>query len=199
MNPTQPEKDHPSVRPQRVCPWWFCFTFDNFLRRLFQNPEQILKPYVKQGWTVLDVGPGMGYFTIALAKLVGDTGKVIAADLQQQMLNGTYRRALRAGVQDRIELHRSAPDSIGISEAIDFCLAFWMVHEVTDRSRFFGEISSRLNRDGLLLFAEPRLHVSKETFDQTLEIAKSTGLSTVCQPSIFLSYSVLLKKDSKLL
>ncbi|MFC1971060.1 class I SAM-dependent methyltransferase [Chloroflexota bacterium] len=48
-----------------------------------------------QGWTVLDVGPGMGYFTIPLAKLVGDTGKVIAADLQQKMLDGILKRIVR--------------------------------------------------------------------------------------------------------
>ena len=194
MNDTQPEKDHPSFRQQRVCPWWLCFTFDNIFRKLLQNPEPILKPYIMRGWTVLDVGPGMGYFTIPLAKLVGDTGKVIAADLQQKMLDGIYRRALRSGVQERIKLHQSTPDSIGIGEPIDFCLAFWMVHEVPDSTRFFGEISSKLKQDGLLLLVEPKLHVSKENFNKTLGIAKSAGLSTRDQPKIFLSYSALLKK-----
>ncbi|MFC1871707.1 class I SAM-dependent methyltransferase [Chloroflexota bacterium] len=194
INDTQAEKDQTPLHHQRVCPWWFCFTFDNVLRKLFQDPERILKPYIMQGWTVLDVGPGMGYFTIPLAKLVGDTGKVIAADLQQKMLDGIYRRALKAGVQNRIKLNQSTPDSIGISEYIDFCLAFWMVHEVPDRTRFFGEISSKLKRDGLLLFVEPKLHVSKENFNRTLGILKSTGLSAIGQPKIFLSYSTLLKK-----
>ena len=194
MNDTQPEKDQPFFRQQRVCPWWCCFTYDNIFRKILQKPELILKPYIMQGWTVLDVGPGMGYFTIPLAKLVGDSGKVIAADLQQKMLNSIYRRALRAGVQDRIKLHQSTPDSIGISESIDFCLAFWMVHEVPDRTRFLGEISSKLKRDGLLLLVEPKLHVSKENFNNALGIVKSAGLSTADQPKIFLSYSALLKK-----
>lgn len=194
MNDTQPEKDQQYFRQQRVCPWWLCFTFDNIFRKFLQNPERILKPYIMRGWTVLDVGPGMGYFTIPLAKLVGDTGKVIATDLQQKMLDGIYHRALRAGVQDRIKLHQSTPDSVGISESIDFCLAFWMVHEVPDRTRFLGEISSRLKLGGLLLLVEPKLHVSKENFNKTLGIAKSTELSVADQPKIFLSYSALLKK-----
>jgi ubiquinone/menaquinone biosynthesis C-methylase UbiE len=194
MNDIQPEKDQPTLRAQHVCPWWFCFSFDNIFRKLLQNPERVLKPHIKPGWTVLDVGPGMGYFTIPLAKLVGDTGKVIAADLQQKMLDSLYHRALRAGVQDRIKLHQSAPDSIGISESIDFCLAFWMVHEVPDRTRFLDEISSRLKHGGLLLLVEPKLHVSKENFNKTLGIAKSAGLSVADQPKIFLSYSALLKK-----
>jgi ubiquinone/menaquinone biosynthesis C-methylase UbiE len=177
-----------------VCPPWLCFTFDNFLRRLLQNPDRILKPYIKQGGTVLDVGPGMGYFTIPLAKLVGNTGKVIAADLQQPMLDGIHRKALKAGIQDRIELHLTKPDSIGISEPVDFCLSFWMVHEVPDRAHFINEIAAKLKPGGLWLIAEPRFHVSKANFNQTLEIAKSAGLSVTNRPQIFLSNAVLLKK-----
>jgi ubiquinone/menaquinone biosynthesis C-methylase UbiE len=191
---TELEKGQTPYGQQCVCPWWLCFTFDNWFRRLVQNPEHILKPYIKPGWTVLDVGPGMGYFTIPLARLVGNTGKVIAADLQQKMLDGIYNKALKAKVQGLIKLHKSTPDSIGISESIDFCLAFWMVHEVPDRARFLSEILSKLKQDGLILFVEPRLHVSKENFNQTLGIAKSMGFSVVGEPRIFLSNSALLKK-----
>jgi ubiquinone/menaquinone biosynthesis C-methylase UbiE len=187
-----------STSPQsEVCPWWLCFTFDNVFRRLLQNPERILKPYIKPGWTVLDVGPGMGYFTIPLARLVGDSGKVIAADLQKKMLEGIAQRALRAGVQERIKLHQSTPDSIGISESIDFCLAFWMVHEVPDRSRFLAEIAKRLNSQGLLLLVEPRFHVSARNFNETCQIAGNAGLIMMEHPRIFLSNAVLLKKQSQ--
>jgi len=178
----------------RVCPWWICFTFDNALRRLLQNPKRTIAPYVKPGWTVLDVGPGMGYFTIPLAKLVGDSGKVIAADIQKQMLKGIYKRALKAGVQDRIELHLSMPESIGVTGPIDFCLAFWMVHEVNDRAHFLGEIFQILKPQGQLLLAEPKLHVAKINFNSTVEIAKQAGFSIVETPGIFFSYAVLLGK-----
>ena len=147
-----------------------------------------------KGWTVLDVGPGMGYFTIPLAKLVGDSGKVIAADLQKKMLDAVLHRALKEGMQRRIKLHHCTSDRIGISESIDFCLAFWMVHEVPDRARFLGEIVSVTKQNGLLLLVEPRLHVTKEEFIETLEIVKGAGLSVVDRPKIFLSYSALLKK-----
>ncbi len=179
---------------QRVCPWWCCFTFDNFLRKMVQNPDRILGPDVKQGGTALDIGPGMGYFTIPLAKLVGNNGKVIAVDLQQKMLDGVRHRALKAGVQDRIELHLSSADSIGISEPVDFCLTFWMVHEVPDRARFINEIAVTLKPGGLWLVAEPNIHVSTKDFGQTLELAKSAGLSVVDRPKIFWSRAALLKK-----
>ncbi|MBU4143260.1 hypothetical protein KJ590_04695, partial [Patescibacteria group bacterium] len=47
-----------------VCPWWLCYSFDNPLRRLFHDPERLLGPYVKTGMTAVDIGCGMGYFTI---------------------------------------------------------------------------------------------------------------------------------------
>ncbi len=179
---------------QCVCPWWLCFTFDNIFRRLVQNPERILRPYIKTGWTVVDVGPGIGYFTIPLARLVGDSGKVIAIDLQKEMLAGIRRRALKNGVLNRIELRQAASDKIGIQEPVDFCLAFWMLHEVPNKPRFLGEISANLKPGGLFLFVEPDLHVSKISFQESLQIARDTGLTVIKEPHIFFSNSALLQK-----
>ncbi|MGD9581250.1 MAG: methyltransferase domain-containing protein, partial [Vampirovibrionia bacterium] len=65
-----------------VCPWWKAYFFDNALRRFLQKPHKLLKPYVKPGMSTMDVGCGMGMFVIEMAKLVGDSGKVYAVDLQ---------------------------------------------------------------------------------------------------------------------
>jgi ubiquinone/menaquinone biosynthesis C-methylase UbiE len=184
----------PEIKPAERCPWWLCFTFDNFLRRRFQNPFVIMSPYIKEGWTVLDIGPGMGYFTISMAKLVGPTGKVIAADLQRHMLEAIHRRAVRAQVQDRIILHQTKADEIGLSVLVDFCLAFWMIHEVRDRKRFLYQIASILKPGGTMLVAEPKLHVSKANFMATLTLAQEIGFEVIDWPKIFLSNAVILKK-----
>jgi 2-polyprenyl-3-methyl-5-hydroxy-6-metoxy-1,4-benzoquinol methylase len=87
-----------------ICPWWGGYFIDNPLRRLIHDLQTILGPYVKPGMTVLDVGCGMGFFSIGMARMVGDEGRVIAVDLQQKMLDVLWRRAQRAGVADRIRL-----------------------------------------------------------------------------------------------
>jgi len=70
-----------------VCNWWIAYTFDNPLRRLIHKPQKVLGNYVKEGMTVMDLGCGMGHFSMGMAGLVGGTGRVIAVDLQQKMLD----------------------------------------------------------------------------------------------------------------
>ena len=176
-----------------VCPWWLAYTFDNPIRKLFQEPRKILAPYVKKGMRVMDVGCGMGFFSIGMARLIGDKGRVFSVDLQSKMLETTARRARRAGVDQRIELHQCTPDHLGSEEDVDFILAFYMVHEVNDQSDFFRQLQSCLRPDGRILIAEPRFHVSRADFRKTIEIARSQGLQVCEQPSIRFSHAALLE------
>lgn len=175
-----------------VCPWWLCFTFDNPLRKLLHNPEAILSPYVQPGNNVIDVGAGMGYFSIPLAKLVGPSGHVTAVDVQTQMLSVLSKRAERSGVAARITPYLATPESLGNHAAADFILAFWMVHEVPDQEKLLRQIHALLKPDGLFLFVEPIVHAPKHYFLQTLETAKSVGFSITEYPSIHISHSALL-------
>ena len=179
------------VRDKHVCPWWCCFTFDNFLRKLFHNPERILRPYIAEGSTVLDIGPGMGYFSIPLARMVGETGKVIAADVQPEMLRALWVRAKRAGVENQMITHLCKRDSFGLNTQVDFILAFWMVHEVPNPFLFFKEIRSLLQLSGKFLLSEPILHVNQTIFEKTVKTAESCGLVLMEKPKISLSRSAL--------
>ncbi len=175
-----------------VCPWWLCFTFDNPLRKLLHNPEAILSPYVHPGDRVIDIGPGMGYFTIPLAKLVGPNGHVIAIDVQEKMLSALRSRAKRNGVSERVETYLASQKSLGTHEKADFILAFWMAHEVPDQSAFFREIRDLLKPNGLLLLVEPIVHVRTKHFLRTLQSAIEVGLVVKESPKIRLSHSALL-------
>lgn len=186
----------PVDKPGHVCPWWLAYTFDNPLRRLFHSPETLLSPYVTPGMRVADIGCGMGYFTIGMAKLVGDGGRVFAVDLQERMLAITRKRARRAKIDGHIETRACLPDDVALPPALDFALAFWMVHEVPDRKRFFSQLAGILKPDGRLLVAEPRMHVKSQHFAAILDDARAVGWHPAERPHIRLSWSVLLEKNS---
>ena len=182
-----------SSQNHHVCPWWMAYTFDNPVRKLFHKPHKIFGDYIQNGMTVMDVGCGMGYFSIGMAKLVGASGKVIAVDMQQKMLDVMHRRARRSGVADRIMPHRCEADTIGMREPVDFILAFWMVHEVSDKNHFFLQLSSNLASKGKILIAEPKMHVTADALNKTIEIAQNNGLQCCDRPEIRFSRTALFQ------
>src|SRR5512136_956950 len=97
-------------RHTRVCPAEISGSLDNSLRRLFQNPLKILKPYISEGMTVIDLGCGPGFFTLDIAKLVTGSGKVIAADLQEKMLEKVIRKIKGTESEKIIEIHKCQED-----------------------------------------------------------------------------------------
>lgn len=144
--------------------------------------------------TVADIGCGMGYFSITMGKMVGDTGAVIAVDLQQEMLDRMQKRAEKAGVSSRIRSVLAAENDIGIKEPMDFVLAFWMVHEVPDIPQFLARVSLILKETGKFLIAEPKMHVPYRKFQETLEFARVAGFQISDAPKIRISRAVILSK-----
>ena len=171
----------------RVCPWWLAYTFDNPLRRLIHKPEKLLAPYVQEGMTAMDVGCGMGFFSIGMARLVGDGGHVISVDIQQKMLDVLKKRAAKAGVLNRIRLHRAEPGTINAGTGADFILCFWMVHEVPDAAAFFRELRLHVNPNGRLLIVEPKKHVSDLHFEETVDLVRKSGFDLAERPEISMS------------
>jgi ubiquinone/menaquinone biosynthesis C-methylase UbiE len=179
-----------------VCPWWLAPTFDNPLRRLVHKPETILGDLIQEDQVVMDIGCGMGYFSVPMAQFVGPQGKVIAVDLQKKMLERTQQRAVRAKVESRLQLQQATPKEIGVSEPVDFALAFWMVHEVPDQLSFLRQIRELLKPNGRLLIVEPIGHVSQTAFQKTVATARSVGLEPVQERKIRFSRAVLFRKTS---
>jgi ubiquinone/menaquinone biosynthesis C-methylase UbiE len=166
------------------------------LRRLFFDPIPVIAPYVRPGMTVLEPGPGMGFFTLELARLAGPDGRVVAVDVQPRMIEGLKRRAANAGLLDRIDARLAKPDSLGVADlAADFALAFAVVHEVPAQEQFFAEVAAALKPGALLLMVEPKGHVKLPQFEKEIQTAAAAGFNSIDRPSIRGSHSVLLNKS----
>jgi ubiquinone/menaquinone biosynthesis C-methylase UbiE len=144
--------------------------------------------------TVMDYGCGPGFFTLAMADMVGRSGKVVAADLQQGMLEKLRDKIRGSALADRITLHRCREGRIGVSDTVDFVLAFYVVHEIPDQGSFFKELAAILSAEGKVLMVEPPLHVSKAAFLESVGIAQKAGLTAKTGPSVMLSKTAILQK-----
>jgi ubiquinone/menaquinone biosynthesis C-methylase UbiE len=178
----------------RVCPIAIAGSLDNRIRRWLQDPRKILRPYIKEGMTVLDVGCGPGFFSIELAQMVGKSGRVIASDLQEGMLQKLRNKIQGTELEERIILLKCEKNKIGLSENVDFVLAFYMLHEIPNQEQFFNEIESTLKPNGQVFIVEPPFHVSKNAFEETIRKARDAGFRSVERPSIFFNKAVILQK-----
>ena len=176
-----------------VCPVERAGALDNSLRRLVQNPKRILKKYLKTGDKVLDLGCGPGFFTMDIAQLVGQSGLVYAADIQEGMLD-RVRKKISSYHLKNIKAHKCEESTINLNDTVDFILAFYMIHEVPDQDRTFSELKKMLNPKGKILIIEPIFHVTKQDFHNMIIRLEKVGFKTIERPRLFFSRSVLLQK-----
>jgi ubiquinone/menaquinone biosynthesis C-methylase UbiE len=182
--------------PERVCPWWIGYVLVSPLRRLVQDPGAILGPLVREGMTVLEPGPGMGFFTLEAARRVGPRGRVVAVDLQPRMLSAMRRRAERAGLGDRIVTREARAETLGVPDLagkVDLVLALLVVHELPDAGRFFAEVRAALAPGGKVLVAEPRGHVTPAAFEESMAAAARAGLRRSPGPRMWRSLTAVLE------
>lgn len=175
-----------------ICPVEKAGALDSKIRRWIQNPSRLLKPHIKAGMTVLDLGCGPGFFTLEMARLVQPYGKVIAADMQLGMLEQLQQKIHDTPYQDVIHMQQTASNDIRVEEPVDFVLAFYMVHEVKDKKQLFRQLKDIVHHRGSILMVEPKFHVTGNQFKSTISNANEAGFRVIAEPKLGFSRAVLL-------
>jgi ubiquinone/menaquinone biosynthesis C-methylase UbiE len=100
------------------------FAHDNPFRRLFESPRKLVEPYVTNGQVVADLGCGPGFYTLALADLVGPEGKVYAVDSDEKAIQAVEKKADKRGYRN-IDTHVSSASDLSFIKdgVVDFILA----------------------------------------------------------------------------
>ncbi|MHC4619920.1 MAG: class I SAM-dependent methyltransferase [Planctomycetota bacterium] len=177
--------------------WYHLIWHPDWLRRLYEKPRSFLPELVREGMAAADIGCGLGFYSLQMAKLVGASGRVLAVDFQPEMLKFAERKAKKAGLAERITFIRCTQHDLVLSEHVDFVLTIYVAHEVPDRPRFFGQIRDMLKPSARYLLAEPRFHVKKDLFEAICADARSAGLKKVGEPRIYSSRTaVFVPADS---
>ena len=184
---------------QHTCPWWLAYSWDHRLRKLIHDPNKIIKPLVRPGDTLLDLGCGMGYFSIAMAELTGEGGTVYAVDIQQKMLDILVKRVKNKSIEKIINpvlvAGNSDPGDKIAAGSIDLILSFWMLHEVEDKQNFLDTWLARLKTNGLYFLVEPKIHTSEQLFSEEIRICSQFGLELIDHPKVGISRTALFRKQ----
>ena len=180
---------------ENICPVEKAGMLDSSFRRIIQNPRKIIKPFVKEGMIVMDLGCGPGYFTVEMAKIIQNTGKVFAIDAQAEMLELAAAKIKGTQYQDTVQLHKAETETLNFSGKVDFIFAFYVVHEI-NRDNLFSELKSILKPDGKILIVEPNFHISKKMYNEMLHTLKKEGFEILSKPRMFFSKAVLVKLNS---
>lgn len=169
-------------------------SLDSPLRHFLQNPKIILQKYINSGMTVLDLGCGTGYFTLEIANRVGNTGKVIACDVQHGMLEILKKKLKYNKSKALIEIHNCKESTLGLTEKVDFIFAFYSFHEMKFIDKIINELINIVKPQTSVLISEQKFHVTKNVFNSIVQKMEANGFEIIERPRIFLSRTVIMKQ-----
>ncbi len=126
-------------------------------REAEEQPEKALDALnLKRGNVVADIGAGVGYMSLRLAKRVGPTGKVYANDLQPQMLDLLRQNAAKAGLANIVTVLGDVTDPKLPANTMDLVLLVDVYHEFSQPQAMLRKIRETLKPDGRLVLLEYR-------------------------------------------
>ncbi len=161
---------------EHICPWWMGYVLACPVRRFLEKPEELVGTFLSKGMNVLDYGCGMGFFSLPMARIIGDCGRVFAVDIQEKMLRTLMRRAKRAHLSN---IDPVTPEDLRLisDRVIDFVAAIHVVHELPDPKAFFAEMKRIMKPNSKMLVIEPKFHVSEKDFLKSIEFGLREGFT----------------------
>ena len=126
-----------------------------FRRRLIQKPELIAeRMQLKPGMTVVEIGPGKGSYTKAVAEKVQPNGKVFAIDIQESIINRLKKKIEKENIQNIIPKIEDANNLSFEDESVDRVFAITCLPEIPDPIRALREFKRILKPDGIISLSE---------------------------------------------
>ena len=126
-------------------------------REAEEQPEKALDALkLKPGMVVADIGAGVGYMSLRMAKRVGPSGKVYANDLQPEMLAKLRENAAKAKINNVVTVLGDVSDPKLPANTMDLVLLVDVYHEFSQPQQMLRKIRETLKPDGRLVLLEYR-------------------------------------------
>lgn len=141
------------------CSPWKRFIYEGFDRDEWQKPDEVIALLgVDEGAHVADVGAGGGYFTFKLASVVGETGRVYAVDVDDDMVAYLKERAEADGLANIEVIRGEFDDPLLPDGRIDLVLTSNTYHHIEQRSEYFARLLADLAPGGRVVILELNDH-----------------------------------------
>jgi SAM-dependent methyltransferase len=129
--------------------------FDDPSREAWQKPDEVVALLdLSPGMTVVDVGAGTGYFISRLSRAVGESGKVIATDIETDMVRYLTERAAREKLAN-VRAQVAPVDDVGVpAGSADRILFVDVWHHVADRERYAARLFTALEPGGAVVIVD---------------------------------------------
>ena len=122
-----------------------------------ENPDGALDAMnIHPGMTIADLGSGVGYMTLRMAKRVGPTGKIYGVDLQPGMLTELQKNAKAAGITNVESVLSEPADPKLPAGQIDMILMVDVYHEISQPQVMLRKLRQALKADGRVVLLEYR-------------------------------------------
>ncbi|MBN2085736.1 MAG: methyltransferase domain-containing protein [Anaerolineales bacterium] len=156
------------------CPASFGWIVNNPVRRRYMRPI-LDRVGIRTGECVLELGPGPGAFSLDAARMLGESGRLIAVDIQPAMIAQLEQRAREAGLRN-IETRVAGAYDLPLADAsVDRAFLVTVLPEIPDRARALGELRRVLKPGGTLSITEEFLDPDYLFAPETIRLVESAG------------------------
>jgi ubiquinone/menaquinone biosynthesis C-methylase UbiE len=144
--------------PANVMSWEKASWLEREGRAETEKPELVVAAMdLRAGMTVAEIGAGTGFFSRRLAKAVGPTGKVLAEDIQPQMLDLLKQNATKEGIGNITTILGTETDPKLPDHAVDRLLLVDVYHEFQKPEPMLARLRESLAPGGTVTLVEYRL------------------------------------------
>jgi predicted O-methyltransferase YrrM len=136
--------------------------FDDPARDAWQKPAEVIAAMnITPGMTVADIGAGTGYFEPYLSRAVGPTGKVLALDIEPDMVRYLRERAAKEKLVN-VTAQQVPPGDTGLAAgSVDRILIVDTWHHIPERTAYAQKLRTALRPGGLVIIVDFTLEATK--------------------------------------
>ena len=158
-----------------VFPPKYAFTLLLSFRNIFLSPKKLIQRLdLKDEHTVLEIGPGPGYFSVNTAKTLKN-GKLVLLDIQQEMLDFAKKRLKKRKIENVEYILCNGVNFDLDNESFDRVFMVTVIGEIENKENYLREIHRVLKNDGMLSISESAGDPDKLSVEELKSLVSANG------------------------